>query len=171
MAFSFNKICSNLIPVGKYKVNVTDVSFRTKPTGEASKDIGIRYTIVDGPHKNKTVLDTIFEKSFSFRLKPWLQACGIDCGREFATQEELYAYAMKQAKGKTIMVDIVIKTYNGKEYNNISNFYPLPGSKVSAEEVVAEMEGKPVDVKTPAEPQVAVNDDDDDGIKDDDLPF
>lgn len=176
MAYSFDKLCSNLIPQGKYKVQVTDLSFRTKPTGEASRDIGVKYTILEGKCAKRVLLDTIFEKTFSFRLKPFLVACGVDTGKEFVTQDELYEYAMKAAKGKNIMIDVVIKVYNGKEYNNISNFYPLPGSTVKADDVVKAMNVNP-EVKAEAPkadkpaaapaPEAEPNVD----VVDDDLPF
>lgn len=143
MAYSFNKICSNLIPTGKYKVQVTDVKFKTNSTGESSKDIVVTYTIVDGPLAKKTIQDTIYEKAFSFRLKPFLTACKIDMAREFATIEELYNYGIKEAQGKIILIDVTIRTYNGKEYNNVAAMYPLPGSTTSSADVLESFDVAP----------------------------
>jgi hypothetical protein len=136
MAFNFNKLCSNVIPVGKYKVQVTDIKFKANSMGESSKDIVVNYTIVDGPAAKRTLMDTIYEKSFSFRLKPFLTACKVDLNREFTTAEELYKYGFAAAKNKIILMDITVRTYNGKEYNNVDNWYPLPDSSTSSEDVL-----------------------------------
>ena len=143
MTYSFNKICSNLIPAGKYKVQVTDVKFKTNTTGESTKDIAITYTIVDGPFAKKTVLDTIYEKAFSFRLKPFLMACKIDMAREFATAEEMYNYGLKEAKGKIVMIDLAVRAYNGNDYNNVTSVYPLPGSTTSSTDVLKNFNVEP----------------------------
>lgn len=146
MSVSFEKICSNLIPTGKYKVQVTDIKFRLAATGEPSKDMMVTYTIVDGPCAKRTIVDTIYEKSFGFRLKPFLTACKVDLSREFATADELYHYGLATAKNKIILIDIGTRTYNGKEYNQISDFYPLPDSTVSFDDVM-ESFGDVPDVK------------------------
>lgn len=173
--FSFNQVCSNLLPVGKYKVQVTDIKFRASATGESTKDMVVNYTVVDGPYAKRTLVDTIYEKSFSFRLKPFLQACKVDMAREFATAEELYRYGLTEAKGKTIMIDVGTKAYNGKEYNQVAQFYPLPDSSTTAEEVLDAIGVEPT-VKASAtvtdvveeemlvpdgEPQLNIPDDDD----------
>lgn len=139
MSYSFDKICSNLIPTGKYKVQVTDIKFKSSITGEATHDLMVNYTIVDGPYAKRTLVDTIFEKSFSFRLKPFLQACKIDLAREFATAEELFRFGLTNAKNKIILIDIGVRSYNGKDYNQVTNFYPLPDSTVSATDVLDEL--------------------------------
>ena len=140
MSFSFNKICSNTIPEGKYKVQVTDVKFKTSSTGASSNDLVVHLTIVDGECAKRVVQDTILEKTFSWRLKPFLTACGIDMNREFTSARELYEYGIKSAKGKIILADIIIKPYNGQEYNNIKDYAPLPGSTTSVEDVMAEFD-------------------------------
>ena len=55
MSFSFNKICSNVIPEGTYKVQVTDVKFKTSSTGETSNDLVVHLTIVDGACAKRVV--------------------------------------------------------------------------------------------------------------------
>lgn len=151
MAFNFNKLCSNTIPTGKYKVQVTDVKFKANSAGESAKDVVVNYTIVDGPLAKRTLMDTIFEKSFSFRLKPFLTACKVDLNREFATAEELFNYGFKEAKGKIILIDVVVKAYNGKDYNNVDTWYPLPDSSTSSDEVLKEFGTSPV-MKAEAQP-------------------
>lgn len=138
MAFNFDKLCSNLIPTGKYKVQVTDVKFKTNSLGECSKDIAITYTIAEGAYAKKTIADTIYEKAFSFRLKPFLVACKVDTTREFATAEEMFKFGLKEAKNKIVLIDIGTRLYNGKEYNQVTNVYPIADSSVTAEDVAAD---------------------------------
>ena len=133
MSFSFKTLCSNLIPIGKYKAQVTDMKF----AAGGSKSILVTLTIVEGPYAKRVHIETIPEKAYSFRLMPVLKACKVDVDREFATAEELYKFGFASAKGKTIIINMGIRTYNGQEYNNVTDFSPLPDSTVSADEVVA----------------------------------
>ena len=136
--FSFDKICSNNIPKGIYKASVEDIKFKVVD-GAATNDMQVHYRIVDGPYKGRTVVETISEKAFGFKLKPFLKAVGVDTAREFATAKELYAYGIKEAKNKTLMITVTINTFNGNEYNNVTEYSPLPGSTTSAADVVAEL--------------------------------
>lgn len=142
MSFSFKTLCSNLIPVGKYKAQVTDMKF----AAGGSKNILVTLTIVEGPYAKRVHIETVSEKAYSFRLMPILKACKVDIDREFTTAEELYKFGFASAKGKTIIIDMGIRTYNGQEYNNVTDFSPLPDSTVSAEEV-AESFGTSPEVK------------------------
>lgn len=175
MSFSFNKLCSNTIPEGRYKAQVTDVKFKTSSTGETSNDLQVHLTITEGMYAKKVIVDTIFEKVFSWRLKPFLMACGIDMNREFASARELYEYGIKAAKGKIVLVDIIVKPYNGAEYNNVKDYAALPGSTTSVDDVMAEFEvpvnavtSKPTvaDIPDLAEMESPIAD-----ISDDDCPF
>ena len=136
MGVNFNQLCSNVLPVGTYKVQITDIKFKTSGTGVTSNDMVVTYQVVDGPHVKKTIKDTIYEKAFSFRLKPFLQAVGVDTAREFNTTQELYAYGIKEAKGKILMIDVTVRKYNGSDYNDIKSFKPLPGSTTTTNEVL-----------------------------------
>jgi hypothetical protein len=138
MAFSFNRLCSNVIPEGTYKAQITDIKFKTSSTGETSNDLQIHLTITEGEFAKRVVIDTIYEKAFSFRLRPFLIACGIDMNREFASAKELYEYGIKSAKGKIVLVTITVRPYNGADYNNIKDYAQLPGSTTSVEDVMAE---------------------------------
>ena len=177
MGFSFNRICSNVIPAGTYKVQITDVKFKTSATGAASNDIQVHYAIVEGAYAKRTFIDTLYEKAFSFRLKPFLKACGIDMAREFDTARELYEYGIREAKGKVIMVELGTRTYNGNEYNDVKSFAPLPGSTTSAEDVAAVF-GTDVEAKTgmpempsiPEEPAYASTADVPTTASDDEIP-
>jgi hypothetical protein len=175
MAFSFNRICSNTIPEGRYKAQVTDVKFKTSSTGEASNDLQIHLTITEGAYAKKVIVDTILEKVFSWRLKPFLMACGIDMNKEFSSARELYEYGIRSAKGKTVLVDIVVKPYNGVDYNNVKDYAALPGSTTSVDDVMAEfdtpvgaMPSKPTvaDVPDLSEMESPIAD-----ISDEDIPF
>jgi hypothetical protein len=175
MAYSFNKVCSNTIPEGNYKAQVTDVKFKTSSTGESSNDLVVHLTITDGAYAKKVIVDTIFEKTFSWRLKPFLIACGIDMNKEFTSAKELYEYGIRAAKGKTVLVNIIIRPYNGVDYNNVKDYAPIPGSTTSVDDVMAEFEApmsvisdKPTVDEIPdlgaMEAPVA-------SVSDDDLPF
>lgn len=133
MSFSFKTLCSNLIPVGTYKAQVTDMKF----AAGGSKNILVTLTILEGAYAKRVHIETIPEKAYSFRLMPVLKACKVDIDREFKTAEELYKFGFASAKGKTIMINMGIRTYNGQEYNNVTDFSPIPDSTVSADEVAA----------------------------------
>ena len=133
MPFSLKTLCSNLIPVGKYKAQVTDMKF----AAGGSKSILITLTISEGAFSKRVHIETIPEKAYSFRLMPFLKACKVDVDREFKTAEEMYKFAFASAKGKTIIIGMGIRTYNGQEYNNVTDFSPLPDSTVSVEDVAA----------------------------------
>jgi kynurenine formamidase len=155
MGFSFDKICNNNLPKGSYKALVEDIKFKTSASGEATNDMQVIYRISDGPFKGKTVSETISEKAFSFKLKPFLKAVGVDTAREFATAKELYAYGIKESKGKALMIDVSIRTYNGNEYNQVDGYAALPGSTTSAADVVAELGLDEVSVNTqPVRPTI-----------------
>lgn len=147
MSYSFKTLCSNLIPVGKYKAVVTDMKF----AAGGSKNILVTLTFVEGPYAKRVHIETISEKAYSFRLMPLLKACKVDINREFKTAEELYKFGFTSAKSKIIMIDMGIRSYNGQEYNNVTDFSPIPDSTVSVEEVATafgedpEVKGVPLD--------------------------
>lgn len=145
MSYSLKSLCSNLIPTGKYKAVVTDMKF----AAGGSKSIQVTLTIAEGPYAKRVHIETIPEKAYSFRLMPVLKACKVDVDREFATAEEMYKFAFVACKGKTVMLDMGVRTYNGQEYNNVTDFSPLPDSTVSADEVVASF-GENPEVTAPA---------------------
>lgn len=172
--FSFNKVCSNVVPVGTYKAQIADIKFKTSATAEESYDMQVTYTILEGPQAKRNVIDTIYEKSFSFRLMPFLKACGVDTAREFGTAKELYNYGIKEAKGKVLMIEVTTREYNGASYNNIKGWAKLPGSTTSEAEVmkafadddivpeVNPMDAKPAEAapKATTEPTLDINLDD-----------
>jgi hypothetical protein len=130
---NFKTLCSNLIPVGTYKAQVTDIKF----AAGASKNVLVTLTIMEVPYAKRTHIENIPEKAYSFRLMPVLKACKVDIDRDFGTAEELFKFGFASAKGKVIMINMGIRTYNGQDYNNVTDFSPLPDSTVSAEDVAA----------------------------------
>lgn len=175
--FTFNKVCSNTIPKGTYKAQITDIKFKTSSSSETSYDMEVRYTIAEGSFAKRVVTDFMSEKAFSFRLKPFLTAVGADLNREFDSMKELYEYGITTAKGKFVMVEIGTRTYNGNEYNNIITWAPLPGSSTSVDDVLNEFNTSPE--LTPDKPTVTdiPNFSMDDSVEpaaevsEDDLPF
>lgn len=139
MSYSFKSECSNLITAGKYKAQVTDIKF----AAGGSKNIQITLTIAEGKFAKRVHIENIPEKAYSFRLMPFLKACKVDVDREFATAEELYKFGFASAKGKVIVIDMGVRTYNGTEYNNVTDFSPLPDSTVSADDVAASFGAEP----------------------------
>ena len=131
MSFSLKALCSNLIPAGKYKAQVTDMKF----AAGGSKTIMVTLTIMEGTYAKRVHIENIPEKAYSFRLMPVLKACKVDVDREFATAEEMYKFAFSAAKGKTVIIDMGVRTYNGQEYNNVTDFSPLPDSTTSIDDV------------------------------------
>src|SRR5574344_1056464 len=132
---SFNDICSSVIPAGTYKVQLVDIKFKTSSTGAASNDLVCKYMILEGPQAKKSVMDTIYEKAFSFRLKPFLKAAGVDTAKEFSNAKELYSYGIKASKGKIFNIELGIRKYNGNDYNQVNAFIPLPSSTSTAKDV------------------------------------
>ena len=131
MGFSFNKVCSNVIPVGTYKAQIADIKFKTSGTATESYDMQVTYTIIEGPYAKKNVIDTIYEKAFSF-----LKACDVDVAKEFTTAKELYNYGIKEAKGKILMLELTTREYNGQLYNNVKGWAYIPGSSTTESEVL-----------------------------------
>lgn len=170
MPYSFEKLCSNTVPAGTYKVQVTDVKLTASATGGTGKNFAVTYTIAEGPMAKKTITDTIFEKAYSFRLKPFLNACGVDLRREFATTEELIQYGANQAKGKIITVNVTTRLYNGKEYNNVDSWQALPESRVSSADVLKEFGDIPTGRAEPAPTSETIAEPSAD-IVEDTLPF
>lgn len=143
MAFSFNNVCRNVIPAGTYKVQISDIKFKEDASKTTQYNMEVHYVVSDGAYAKRTVIDTIYEKAFSFRLKPFLTAIGIDLHREFETTKELYDYGIRTAKGKFVMAEIGVRTYNGNEYNEIKTWAPLPSSTTTADDVMAEFDTSP----------------------------
>ena len=177
MAFSFDKVCTNVIPKGTYKAQISEVSFKTSASGETTNDMVVRYVITEGEYAKRTVIDTIYEKAFSFRLKPSLKAAGVDTAREFDTSRELYAYGVREAKGKTVMITVNTREYNGNTYNQIDSVAPVPSSTTSVEDVMEEFNMSPevmparpkvTDLEDIAIPDTVVPTAE---VNDDDLPF
>ena len=133
MSYSFKTVCSNLVPVGTYKAQVTDIKF----AAGGSKNVLVTLTIAEGAYAKRTQIETIGEKAYSFRLMPLLKACKVDVDREFATAEELFKFGFSAAKGKFLTITMGTRTYNGTEYNTVTDFAPLADSTVSADEVTA----------------------------------
>lgn len=175
MAFSFSNVCRNVLPAGTYKVQVSDIKFKSNDKGTYNMEV--HYVVVDGAYEKRTIIDTIYEKSFSFRLKPFLTALGIDLAREFETAKELYEYGVRSAKGKVIMAEVGIRTYNGNEYNEVKTWAPVASSTTSIDDVMAEFGTNPnVMPKTPRIDDIAEAATDADfspiaEISDDDMPF
>ena len=154
MAFSFNSVCSNIAPKGTYVAVIDDIKFKTSSTGVTTNDMIIKYVITEGPYAKKVISETISEKAFGFKLKPFLKAAGVDTAKEFKTAEELYNYGITASKGKKIMLTLGIRYYNGNEYNQVDAYAALPGSTTTAEDVVAEL-GINIDEVAPAKPTLA----------------
>lgn len=173
MGFSFNKVCSNVVPKGTYKAQITDIKFKTSSSSETSYDMEVRYAISEGTYAKRTLVDFISEKAFSFRLKPFLTAIGADLNREFSSIKELYEYGISTAKNKFVMIEVGTRTYNGNEYNNIVTWAPLPGSSTSIDDVLNEFESSPE--LTPEKPTVAdipdISIEPTIEVQDDDMPF
>lgn len=143
MGVSFNKLCSNVVPNGTYKAQLTEIKFRTGASGVPTKDILTTWTILEGPLAKKTVSETIRESAYSFKLKPLLTATGVDLNREFATETELLNYGIRESKGKIATIEVTTREYNGALYNNIKSMSPLAGSTTTAAEVLAEFDTAP----------------------------
>lgn len=141
MSYSFKNLCRNTIPAGTYKAQVSEIKF--KANDKSNYNLEVHYTITDGAYAKRTLIDTIFEGSFAFRLKPFLTACAIDLDREFDTADEMYRYAILNGKGKIVMLEIGVRTYNGNEYNEVKSWAPIPSSTTSFEEVAEEFEMSP----------------------------
>lgn len=136
MAFSFSNVCRNVIPAGTYEVQISDIKFKESDKGQYNLEV--HYVIVKGAYEKRTIVDTIYEKAFSFRLKPFLTAVGVDLAREFETAKELYEYGIRTSKGKIIMAEIGVRTYNGNEYNEVKTWAPVASSTTSIDDVMAE---------------------------------
>lgn len=138
MAFSFNNVCRNTLPAGTYEVQINEVKIKCDPAKGVMNNLEVHYVVSKGSYAKRTLVDTIHEKAFSFRLKPFLTAVGVDFNREFDTAKEMYEYCAAIAKGKTILVEVGERTYNGNVYNEVKSWSPMPSSTTSVEDVMSE---------------------------------
>lgn len=141
MGFSFSNVCRNVLPAGTYKVQISDIKFKSNDKGTYNMEV--HYVVAEGAYEKRTFIDTLYEKSFSFRLKPFLTAIGIDLAREFETAKELYEYGVRAAKGKIIMAEVGVRTYNGNEYNEVKTWAPVASSTTTIDDVMAEFGTSP----------------------------
>lgn len=143
MAFSVNSIVNelNLLPVGNYKAVVQEIKFKDA-TG-AKKDIMISLRFTEGKYAGRTMMDTIYEGAFGFRLKPFLGAVGVDLNKTYTTAAELYAYVLGYAKDKEVMVEIGTRTYQEREFNEIKKYTAIPGSVTSVDAVIENLKVNP----------------------------
>lgn len=174
MGFSFSNVCRNVLPAGTYKVQISDIKFKSNDKGTYNMEV--HYVVADGAYEKRTLVDTIYEKSFSFRLKPFLTAIGIDLAREFETAKELYEYGVRAAKGKIVMAEVGVRTYNGNEYNEVKTWAPVASSTTTIDDVMAEFGTTPnVMPKAPRIDNIPESDDSEfvpiADITDDDMPF
>lgn len=175
MSYSFSRVCSNTIPAGLYKAQISDIKFKESNDHSTQFNMEVRYVISEGAFAKRTIVDTIYEKAFSFRLKPFLSAVGIDFAREFDTAKELYEYGIREAKGKFVMLEIGIRTYNGAEYNDVKSWAAIASSTTTAEDVLKEFATTPDMPAMPKMPEDGAEKDDFEPVaeveSEDDLPF
>ena len=135
MAFSFKNLTSNVLPAGIYQVIIDDIKFKTSASGETSQNLVIVFKVTKGPHTNRTLVHTIYEKAFSFRLGGFLRAAEVDMNKEFPSVQDLYEYGIKAAKGKQLNIEVTIRPYNGVDYNDVAKFIPLTSSSTTAKDI------------------------------------
>lgn len=135
MAFSFKNLTSNVLPAGIYQVIIDDIKFKTSASGESSQNLVIVFKVTKGPHTNRTLVHTIYEKAFSFRLGGFLRAAEVDMNKEFPSVQDLYEYGIKSAKGKQLNIEVTIRPYNGVDYNDVAKFIPLTSSSTTAKDI------------------------------------
>lgn len=135
MGYSFKNLLTNVVPKGTYKFSVEKMEFVPSTKDPSIYNAKVTLRITEGTQAKRTVLDTI-STAFPTKLSAFLKAAGVDMAKEFATMQEMYAYGIKEAVGKTLMADISIRKYNGNDYNQVDDYKPLPGSSTSAEDVL-----------------------------------
>lgn len=153
MGYSFNSLCTNVVPKGTYKTTIEKMEFVPSAKDPSIYNAKVTLRVTEGIHAKRTVLDTI-STAFPTKLQAFLKAAGVDMAKEFATMQEMYAYGIKAALGKTVMVDVSIRKYNGNDYNQIDDYKPLPGSTTSAADVAAAF-GEVADVTMEVAPEKA----------------
>ena len=136
MGYSFKNLLTNVVPKGTYKATVEKMEFVPSAKDPSIYNAKVTVRITEGTQAKRTVLDTI-STAFPTKLSTFLKAAGVDMAKEFATMQEMYAYGIKAAIGKTVMIDVSIRKYNGNDYNQVDDYKPLPGSTTSAADVLA----------------------------------
>ena len=173
---NFKDIVGSVFKAGVYKVKVVSITPKTSGTQAGSNDLVVKYEFVDGIYKGRPFTNTIYEKAFSFRLEGFLVAAKVDMQKEFNTTAELFAYGIKEAVNKEMMIEMTVRTYQGKELNDIAKWIPIASSTTSAEEVANLFAETSVEAPKPASTvvekatEVAPTQDFLD-ITDEDLPF
>lgn len=155
MAYSFRGLCTNVVPKGTYKANIEKMEFVPSKNDASIYNAKVTYRITEGTYAKRVVLDTI-STAFASKLNSFLVAAGVDMNKEFASMNELYAYGIKAAVGKTVMIDLSIRKYNGQDYNQVDDYKPLPGSTTSVADVMAAFGGDVAgDLPEPEKPTIA----------------
>lgn len=149
MGFSFRTFTGNGVwNPGRYRMNISDIKRKTSGTEADEFDLMVIYRCTEGPMKGKTIPDTMYRKSFGFRLLPFLTALGLDTNREFSTVDALMDYGIKAAIGREVYVDLQNREYNGNKYNDIKTWAAVPTSVSTTADVLAEFNIKEEDVQT-----------------------
>lgn len=148
MSVSLKSLCSNILPAGTYKVIVEDIKYKNVE-GVTTSDLQVYYRVTEGSKKGSSLVETIGEQTFNFKLAPFAKATGLDMNREFPTTKELLDYVIKSAKSAVLMVEVIIKTFNENDYNNIKSYIALPGSSTTAEDVLADFNIEPIKGEKP----------------------
>jgi hypothetical protein len=159
MAFSFKNLTSNVLPAGIYQVVLDDIKFKTSSSGESTQNLVCVFKVAKGPHAGRTLVHTIYEKAFSFRLGGFLRAAEVDMNKEFTTVQELYEYGIKAAKGKQLNIEVTIRPYNGVDYNDVAKFMPMTTSSTSAKDIADAFSDVKIPAKTPKTKEEVVDED------------
>lgn len=154
MAYSFGGLCSNAVPKGTYKAVIEKMEFVPSAKDASIYNAKVTFRISEGVHAKRVILDTI-STAFASKLASFLKAAGVDMAKEFASMNEMYAYGIKAAVGKSVMLDVSIRKYNGNDYNQVDDYKPLPGSTTSAADVLAAFGGEVTPEVQPAKPTIA----------------
>lgn len=138
--FTLKKLGSRVYPKGTYNVVVDSVKIKENRKDASLKDLMVVFKITDGTHKDKTIVETIYNGAFEFRLAPFAKAIDADLEREFSSMDELLEYVAEKAQGTALTIDLIITSYNGNEYNSVHNFIKGNKSVTSEEEVTKAFE-------------------------------
>lgn len=148
--YSFKNLCTNVVPKGTYKATIEKMEFVPSAKDPSIYNAKVTCRISEGTQAKRTVLDTI-STAFPTKLQSFLKSAGVDMNKEFATMQEMYNYGIKAGVGKSVMIDVSIRKYNGNDYNQIDDYKPLPGSTTSAADVAAAFGDLNVDMEVAPE--------------------
>lgn len=119
------------LPAGEYAVHIVAVDPVKFNAEKNREETTINYKVADGEYKDRLIrFDSFYSmESTIWKAKALLSALGVEKGTVTTFEE-----AFKNIKGKSLIVNVIVDTYNGKENNKVRGYSPCDLPPIVVEE-------------------------------------